>query len=232
MRLRRYIFASIPEIPRPVRCSNDSMPIRNLILDHGGVLFAIDYRRPVDAFRKLGFPEFQRQFSQQEQHHFFDDFEKGLITIPVFRDRLRSFTSLPVSDQAIDAAWNSILVGFPDDSRQLLERLQGKYRLFLLSNTNALHEIAFRKMIREQHGADLLDELFEKVYLSHRIHQRKPDRDAFDLVMNDAGLDPDETFFVDDSPQHVKGAELAGIHAAWLELPKSTTILLEELKLL
>jgi putative hydrolase of the HAD superfamily len=208
------------------------MPIRNLILDLGGVLFAIDYRRPVDAFRKLGFPEFQRQFSQQEQHHFFDDFEKGLITIPVFRDRLRSFTSLPVSDQAIDAAWNSILVGFPDDSRQLLERLQGKYRLFLLSNTNALHEIAFRKMIREQHGADLLDELFEKVYLSHRIHQRKPDRDAFDLVMNDAGLDPDETFFVDDSPQHVKGAELAGIHAAWLELPKSTTILLEELKLL
>ena len=90
------------------------MPIRNLILDLGGVLFAIDYRRPVDAFRKLGFPEFQRQFSQQEQHHFFDDFEKGLITIPVFRDRLRLRfnTSLPVSDQAIDAAWNSILVGF------------------------------------------------------------------------------------------------------------------------
>lgn len=208
------------------------MPIRNLILDLGGVLFAIDYRRPVDAFRKLGFPDFQRQFSKLDQHNLFDDFEKGLIPIPVFRDRLRAFTNLPVSDAAIDAAWNSILVGFSEESRLLLERLQGRYRLFLLSNTNALHEPEFRKMIREHHGADLLDDLFEKTYLSHRIHKRKPDREAFDHVMNDAGLDPDETLFIDDSPQHVQGAERAGLHAAWLELPKSTTVLLEELGLL
>lgn len=208
------------------------MPVRNLLLDLGGVLFTIDYHRPVEAFRKLGFPDFQRQFSQVEQHHLFDDFEKGAISIPIFRERLRSFTSLPVSDDALDAAWNSILIGFPEESRQLLERLQGRYRLFLLSNTNALHELAFRSMIREQHGLDLLDELFEKTYLSHQIHKRKPDQEAFDHVLNDAGLDPDETFFIDDSPQHVRGAERAGIRAAWLELPKSTTLLLEELHLL
>jgi putative hydrolase of the HAD superfamily len=208
------------------------MAIRNLILDLGGVLFAIDYRRPVEAFRKLGFPDFQRQFSQREQLQLFDDFDKGLLSPAAFRERLRSFTNLPVSDAAIDHAWNSILLGFPDESRHLLERLQGKYRLFLLSNTNILHEPIFRKMIRDQHGTDLLDELFEKVYLSHRIHKRKPDREAFDHVLNDAGLDPDETFFIDDSQQHVQGAERAGIHAAWLELPKSATVLLEELGLL
>jgi len=185
--------------------------IRNIIFDLGGVILDIDYKRPVDAFKKLGLPAFHDLYSQTEQDHLFDDFEKGKISPTQFRESIRNHTNIPLSDREIDDAWNSILVELREKNVRMLRELRKKYRLFLLSNTNALHEAAYRELIIFQHGSFVFDELFEKIYLSHHLHMRKPDAEIFQFVQRDAGLVAGETIFIDDGQKNVDGGIKAGI---------------------
>ena len=59
----------------------------------------------------------------------------------------------------------------------------------------------------------VFDTIFDKMYLSHHIHLRKPAPEIFDYVINDNQLDKAETFFIDDSMQHIEGARIAGIES-------------------
>jgi putative hydrolase of the HAD superfamily len=58
-----------------------------------------------------------------------------------------------------------------------------------------------------------LREYFEAAYFSCEIGLRKPNLEIFKHVIETEGLDPEETLFIDDSAQHVKGAKNAGLHA-------------------
>ena len=190
---------------------------KNIIFDFGGVIIDIDYDRIRQAFRAAGVSEFESLYTQFHQHGFFDDFERGRISTDIFRDRIREITALNLTDAQIDDAWNAILIGLPAANIELLRRLKSSHRIFLLSNTNALHEEAFTRMILQDFGMNVLDEVFEKVYYSHRLNMRKPDTDIFLHVLNENNLVAEETLFIDDSPQHVEGAKRAGLHALLLE---------------
>lgn len=202
--------------------------IRNIIFDLGGVFFGVDYRRQEAAFRQAGFADYGRWYSQLKQDELFDNFETGSITVPEFRDRIRKAARMELSDSLIDECWNSILLGMPSDALELIRKVSTRYRIFLLSNTNALHETGFRKMLDEQYGSGLPESLFEKVYLSHRVGMRKPDPGIFKFVLHDSGLVAQETVFIDDSPQHVEGACAAGITGWWLQEPMNTGRLLQD----
>ncbi len=191
--------------------------IRNIIFDLGGVLFDINYQNIPDAFHKLGLTQFDALYTQLKQDHLFDQLETGSISSAEFRNKIRSIANKDFEDADIDNAWNSILIGFPQKNVDLLLRLKDHYRLFLLSNTNEIHEIAFREMIRAQYQRYIFDELFEKVYLSHHIHLRKPDPAIFLKVILENDLKPEQTLFIDDSPQHVEGAQKVGIQTIWLK---------------
>ncbi len=190
--------------------------IRNIIFDLGGVLYDINYQHIVDSFATLQLESFDSLFTQLKQDHLFDQLETGHISGDVFREKIRSISTRQLSDPDIDTAWNSILVGFPEKNLELLRDLKNKYRLFLLSNTNEIHEKAFRKDLLTRFGRPVLDEEFEKVYLSHRVGLRKPDPAIFQLVIKENKLVAEHTLFIDDSPQHVEGAKEAGLHALWL----------------
>ena len=113
----------------------------------------------------------------------------------------------------------------------MLKELKNTYRIFLLSNTNNIHEQAYRKMVIEQYGSFIFDELFEKMYLSHHIQMRKPDREIFNFVLNDNNLSADQTIFIDDSPQHVKGAIQTGIGAYLLKQESITDFISSKLNI-
>ena len=66
-----------------------------------------------------------------------------------------------------------------------------------------------------------LDQLFEKAYFSQHLFLRKPHREIFDQVIKENNLVPEETLFIDDSPQHLEGAKKAGLHTLLMnENPK------------
>lgn len=194
----------------------------NLLLDLGGVILDIDYRKTIEAFQAIGIEHADKLYSQQAQSPIFDSLEQGLIGELEFFNSLRSITNSEHDDETLRNCWNAILIGLPDENVKMLFELKKKYRLFLLSNTNSIHEIAYRKMIIDQYGSFIFDDIFERMYLSHHIHLRKPMIEIFDYVIEDSSLHKNETLFIDDSIQHIHGAELAGIDARLM--PKGKTL--------
>jgi len=81
----------------------------------------------------------------------------------------------------------------------------------LLSNTNALHVPYFVSLLKTQHGFEEMESLFEKVYYSHELGMRKPDRAIYEFVLRDAGIVPEETLFIDDREENILAARELGI---------------------
>lgn len=190
---------------------------KNIIFDLGGVILTIDYKRTIEAFRDLGIISAETLYSKAAQSSLFDNLEKGLISENDFYDGIRLISDRQISNIQIKDAWNAILIGLPEENVLLLEKLKKTHRLFLLSNTNSIHEKAYREMIIKQYGTFIFDELFEKMYLSHHVHMRKPEPEIFKYVLSDSKLNINETCFIDDSPQHVEGAGKAGIRSFLLK---------------
>jgi putative hydrolase of the HAD superfamily len=196
---------------------NNKAALKNIIFDFGGVIIHIDPLRTLTAFRNLGIKNFDGQYSTLGQRHLFDELEKGSITPAEFRNRIRSFSELPLTDEQIDHAWNAILVDLPEQHIEFLKTLKDKYRLFLLSNTNAIHESAFTAMIQKKFGEDVLKKIFERVYLSHHLKMQKPDPEIFMHVLKENNLAAEETLFVDDSAQHIEGAKKVGLQSFYFK---------------
>jgi putative hydrolase of the HAD superfamily len=193
---------------------------KNIIFDFGGVIIRIDYHRIASTFKNFGVHNFDQLYSQLHQTSLFDDFEKGLISPQQFRDELRGISGIGLTDDRIDEGWNAILIDLPKENIEVIVSLKKTHRLFLLSNTNAIHEKAFTGIMLRDYGKNVLEENFERIYFSHHIHMRKPDPEIFERVMNENNLLPGETLFVDDSMQHIEGAKKAGLQTLFVEKGK------------
>jgi len=211
-------FCRWRDTPNPKPRNN--MNIRNIIFDLGGVLLNIDYHRTINAFKALGLSDFNDFYNQAAQIKLFDHFDRGDISAGEFRDALRRISGLPLSDEQIDSAWNAMLLDFPDRRIKLLESVRKNYRTFLLSNTNTIHYRAYMSYLKNRFGFSDLGALFEKQYLSYEMGMRKPDSEAFELILSGNNLQASETLFIDDSYQHVKGAADAGLPAVYLDVEK------------
>ena len=185
---------------------NNLEPIKNIIFDLGGVILNIDYHLTVEAFEKLGVPNFETIFSQFNQSNLSDEFEIGKITEEEFYKSLVELSGIDFSFLQFKRAWNAMLLDLPNSRIQLLKKLSKKYRLFLFSNTNETHYNSF--IIR---AGDDFDVIFEKTYYSHQFGRRKPDGDSFSALLKENDLQPEETLFVDDSIQHIESARKIGI---------------------
>src|SRR3990167_773947 len=188
------------------------MSIKNIIFDLGGVILEIDYRRTYDAFHKLGASNLDKLYSSLAQDVFFDDFETGKITSELFRATINDRLNIKVSDNQFDNAWNAMLVDLPRDRLELIKSLQKKYKVFLLSNANAIHIDAVFSMCHQLYGFNVFQDYFDKDYYSYQIGKRKPHPEAFLHVMHENKIQANETLFVDDVLQNIQGAQCVDLH--------------------
>ena len=191
--------------------------IKNIIFDLGGVILNIDYKRPQEEFKKLGIKDVETLYSKQNQVELFDLLETGKISEKEFIQKIKESSDLEIADSEIITAWNSILLEFPLRRLQILQQLQLHYNMYLLSNTNEIHEKAFNEMLKIQCGYPSLALFFDRVYLSHRVGLRKPDPKIFELVINENNLKIEETLFIDDSLQHIESASKLGLKTIHLK---------------
>jgi putative hydrolase of the HAD superfamily len=183
-----------------------------LILDFGGVLYPIDYDAPVRAFEALGFADFAAFYHQATQHPWFDDLEVGAMTEGAFLAALQSRCRVGTTSEDVRKAWNSILLRMPPERLPELEALSETTRLFLFSNTNALHALEFEHRLAEDGLLAPFQSCFQAVHYSHELGLRKPHPESFSALCTRHGLTPSRTGFVDDSQHHVEGARAAGLH--------------------
>jgi putative hydrolase of the HAD superfamily len=203
--------------------------IKNIIFDLGGVILNIDYQKTAQAFRDLGLEEFDELYSQAQQSNLFDRLDKGTITPDEFRQHIRTLSKDRLSYKEIDSAWNAMLLDLPSIRLHLLSNLKQKgFKIFLLSNTNIIHEESYMDYIEGIYGKDKFYNLFNKVYLSHHLGMRKPDPATFEFVLNENGLKANETLFIDDSIQHIEGAKTAGLRTYFLRAPETIEQLFEK----
>jgi HAD superfamily hydrolase (TIGR01509 family) len=186
--------------------------IKNIIFDYGNVIFEIDFKKAQNALSQLGIPDVESFFGHRGQSELFSQLETGAISAAQFRDGIREAAGkLDLTDEEIDAAWNSLLIGVPENVHEVLTEMKQKYRTFLLSNTNEIHYNYILKYLKKEFELENNDHLFEKAYYSQLMLLRKPHKEIFEKVITDNSLVPEETLFIDDSPQHLVGATEAGL---------------------
>ncbi|MGB3151731.1 MAG: HAD-IA family hydrolase, partial [Maribacter sp.] len=152
------------------------------------------------------------------------NYEKGMMESPVFLEEMQALFS-NVSQEQIKAAWNSIILDFPEYRLAFMEALtkENTYRLFLLSNTNDLHiQKVMESMGMERYQR--FQNCFEKFYLSHEIKMRKPNADIYEFVLEENGLNPTETFFIDDTKENTGSAAALGIQVWNLQVGEQDII--------
>lgn len=88
----------------------------------------------------------------------------------------------------------------------LVERLVGRVKLVLLSNTNALHVKYLRPRLP-------LLERFDHLLFSNEVGQVKPEPAFYLEALRRAGTPPGRAVFFDDLPEYVEAARALGIHA-------------------
>ena len=190
--------------------------IKNIIFDYGGVIMDIDPMAYVGEMIRLGCRDVKGLHESFMDRQVYRKFESGHITAGEFRDLIRAGLPNHATDAQIDHAWNLILREVPPHRVEFIRSLRPGYRTFLLSNTNPIHYGFYQDYARNRFGLPSLDSLFDKAYFSFLIGRYKPDHDIFQYVIEDSGLDPAETVFIDDMAENVEAARACGLHGIHL----------------
>ncbi len=185
-------------------------PLKNIIFDLGAVLINIDYKKSEQAFINLGYHNFSEMYTQYNSNTLFEKLETGKISEEDFYKKILSIQKKYITIQQIKNAWNAILLDWRAESLNFVETLSLQYKLFLLSNTNCIHQEAFELSLKKETGRKTIDNLFTKSYYSHKINLRKPNADIFEFVAKDAAIIKDETLFIDDSYNNIETAKKLG----------------------
>lgn len=204
------------------------MSVRNIIFDLGGVLLNIDIGLTEKAFQTLGIQEFSSLYTLSHSSPLFHGLETGRVSSAEFVHSLRQQAAPGVSEDQILEAWNAMLLDFPPERLQLLRDLGPHYRLFLLSNTNAIHLERFNEILMETRGFPSLESFFERIYFSHLLGMSKPSPEIYARVLRENGLHPQQTLFIDDSEQNITGARKLGLRTHHLRHPQTILDLFQE----
>lgn len=182
--------------------------IKNVIFDFGDIFINLDKEiiyREIEKFG--GSVDLSPEIMELNLRY-----EVGAISSEDFVNDLKAVYPTASTEEII-RIWNGMLVDFPDYRLKFIENLasENNYRLFLLSNTNAMHI----PHVAEKMGAEKFNRFknsFEQFYLSHEIHLRKPNAEIYNFVLQENGLKAEETFFIDDTKENTDAAERLGIH--------------------
>jgi len=192
--------------------------IRNIVFDFGGVIVDLGKERTLESFGALGV-DVSGFVGTYGQGGPFAGLETGETAPDVFCREVARLavapggqTEAPLSSERICEAWNRMLVRIPPRRLEALLRLRERYRLFLLSNTNSIHwDYAAAGEDFFGWNGHSPEDFFERIFLSYELHLLKPGEAIFRRLLDEAGLCPVETLFIDDSTANCAAAERLGL---------------------
>lgn len=186
--------------------------IKNIVFDFGGVLLHLEQEKTFQAFSEL----LERDFTiipESLQDHL-NQFEMGNMSNESFLWRFQKLASKNINPRDIIDAWNAMLVNIRPEIFPFLKETKEKYQTYILSNTNAIHiQYVVYKMLERDLNIRDWEKYFTKVYYSHLLHMRKPNKNIFNRVQELEELTPDETLFIDDNLDNIEAARSCGWNA-------------------
>ncbi|RED23921.1 putative hydrolase of the HAD superfamily [Flavobacterium cutihirudinis] len=191
--------------------------IDTIIFDFGDIFINLDKQGTISGLKKLGMTEWTPEMDRLNLL-----FETGDVS---YDDFIGGFQKeLPnASIEEILKAWNAVLSDFPTYRLEFLKELSKKYRLFLLSNTDAIHIATFEKTVGKPFYTDFYN-CFEKVYFSFEMGLRKPDPKIYQVLLDKHNLIPENTLFIDDKTENTDSASTLGIKVWNLQVSKEDVV--------
>jgi putative hydrolase of the HAD superfamily len=184
--------------------------IKTIIFDLGKVIVPFDFQRGYDRMAPLCRYSPEEIPERLRGCDLVTRFEEGKIEPDAFVKELSSILELDASYDEFCGIWSSIFLPDTLIHQDLLIALRERYRLLLLSNTNAIHfEMLTQAYPLLQH--------FHHHVVSYRVGALKPSPLIYEEALSHAQCAPSECFFTDDIPAYVEGAKLAGIDAVQFE---------------
>ncbi len=183
------------------------LEIKAVIFDLGGVIVPLDFPRGyarIGSLCHLPPAEIRQRIASTG---LVELFETGRIEPEVFAREISAALNLSLSYPRFCEMWSSIFPSvtlIPDD---LLASLRGRYRVLLLSNTNAIHFAYIQRNYSVMRH-------FDDFVLSHEVGVMKPQPRIYKEAIARAGCLPEQCFFTDDVPENVEGARREGMRAA------------------
>lgn len=180
--------------------------IKTVIFDLGKVLIPFDFSlgyRAMEKFCCYPAAEIPKRIGATDLVH---RFETGLVEPHDFVEQLSRILDLRVTYDQFCEIWSSIFLPDTLVPESLLAGIGERYRLLVLSNTNAIHF----EMVRQSYP---LLRHFDDLILSYEVKAMKPSPAIYREAIARAQCRPEECFFTDDIPAYVEGARREGIDA-------------------
>jgi glucose-1-phosphatase len=194
-----------------------------LLFDLGGVLVDIDFGRALDAwapYSSFSRDELAATFKLDEQY---ERHERGEVSGPAYFQHLSRVLRLKATPEQIEGGWNAIFVGEITPTRRALELLRGSIPLYAFTNTNASHMARWTRQFPEVVAA------LDRIFTSHQLGLRKPEKRAFERICELANVHPAGFVFFDDLAENVAGAIEAGLQGVHVRGPHDVLNALQSL---
>jgi len=186
--------------------------IKNIAFDLGGVVIALSYENAILRFEEIGLPDARQHLDAFHQHGIFGDLESGRISAEKFRVELGKIIGRELTIDECSYAWRGYVESVPQRNLDMLLRLrQQGYKVCLLSNTNPFM-MQWACSPAFDGGHHPLDFYFDHLYLSYQCKVMKPSPSIFQMMLDGQQATPEDTLFIDDSPNNCAAARALGIH--------------------
>ncbi len=187
--------------------------IKNIVFDFGGVIIDFDHARAIRTFEALGLTDAAKYLDCYHQKGVFQGLEMGTLSKEEFRQQFSELCGREISHDELLGAWLSF-VNFPVKAERIeaIKQLKAEgYKIYILSNTNPyiMEWACGTEFIESGEG---LHQLVDKIYKSCEMNAMKPSDEIYQMMLQDSGMVPSETLFVDDSTLNIEAGQKSGMH--------------------
>lgn len=191
-----------------------------IIFDLGGVVINVSMDKIFEYW--VNVTGYNTNYVKQifESKDIFHRFERGEISSTDYKESVSCKLGLEINEDEFYNVWNDVFHDLDPRIEDLLNNLKSKLRLVVLTNTNEIHGNKWKNKYQS------ILKNFEKIFCSYEIHSRKPERKAYEIVLNYLKIEPNCTLFLDDKLENVKIALEIGMKVI---LVKSTDQMITEL---
>lgn len=197
--------------------------VKNIVFDLGGVL--IDWR-PCEYLLE-SFPEEVAKVLEKEifKHEDWKLMDRGVLPEnKLWEKKKRELSGFREYVERLEREVPELLRPI-EENVKLLPVLKKSFKLYALSNYGRI----YFEMVRKKYD---FFELFDGMVISSHVGYLKPEKEIYLELIRRYKIVPEESLFIDDTPENVKTAREIGFRAVRLEKPsKLKEILVRELKI-
>ncbi len=185
--------------------------IKKIVFDLGGIFLKLNREEACRRFYDLGIKNIEELLDPYLQKGCFLAVENGTMDKEAFAEELSRIAGRSISQAEIMNAYMGFIEEIQAYKFDFVEELAKDYPIYILSNTNPYILDLSESNNFLPNGKKLSDYCIKK-FASCEMGLVKPDKEIFLRMINEAGLIPEETLFIDDGAKNISVAKELGFH--------------------